>query len=30
MMKKHGLNKIQYLTGHTYELSGGAIIQYKI
>jgi len=29
MMKKHGLNKIQYLTGHTYELSGGAIIQYK-
>lgn len=30
MMKKHGLKKIQYLTGHTYELSGGAIIQYKI
>ena len=30
MMKKHGLKKIQYLTGHTYELSGEEIIQYKI
>lgn len=29
MLKKHRLRKIQYINGHTYELNGNKIIQYK-